>query len=286
MSQNEIKLSTLRCEPYFADIPNSDEGYYGPPDLILWRIFVDDKCIAEDATPFLATDAVIELEANKCVPIFSDGDKYVSVRLDADKILWFGFHHTFLSTFDGSTLPTDVIYGFALTQYHEAVNQAQVSLVQNKVVKQSEPKPLQKFLNVLRGTASIEQPKTQPVKKEIKPLPTLTSQNLKDVLLRLLPYDFSLPLYRMPELDDDRRGERLYRAVWDAISLQDIQISEPPPNPIELRIGLDKDVFVEAVWQVGKLGDDVAILFVSEPHFPLWISGFRPILPLVSELSE
>ena len=59
------------------------------------------------------------------------------------------------------------------------------------------------------------------------------------------------------------------------------EVSEPPPNPIEVRIGLDKDVFVESIWQVGKIGDDVAVLFVSEPHFPLWITGFKSIAPLL-----
>ncbi len=125
MSENVVKLSTLRCEPYFADNSDCNVEEYGmryPFEVVLWRVFVDEVCIAKEATPFLATDPLIELEANKCVPVFSDGDKHVSVRLLENKIFWFGFHPTFLSTFDGSVLPSDVIYVFDLTKYQLAID--------------------------------------------------------------------------------------------------------------------------------------------------------------------
>src|SRR4051812_25482875 len=137
---NEVKLSTLRCEPYFADNSDCNVEEYRmryPFECLLWRIFIDDECVAEEATPFLASSDVIEFGANKCVPIFSDGENYVMVRVFNDTILWFGIHPRFRSTFDGSPLPANAIYVFNAAQYSQAVTQAEVALIQMKAAKQS-----------------------------------------------------------------------------------------------------------------------------------------------------
>ena len=213
MSENVVKLSTLRCEPYFADNSDCNVEEYGmryPFEVVLWRVFVDEVCIAKEALPFKSLDAVIELTANKCVPVFSDGEDFIRVRSFEDKVLWFGLNFTIYDTFEGSPLPTDVTYKFDTKQYWLAIDQTYRQQAQNARTKQSVRKPLQKFLNTLRGTLATEQPKMQPIKHEIKPLPVLTTKDLKDILLHLLPYDFDLPLYRMPELVDDRRGERYF----------------------------------------------------------------------------
>ncbi len=286
MPQTEAKISKLRCEPYTADIPDCPDGYYGPHELILWRVFVDDVRVANEAMPFRVLDAVIELSANKCVPIFSDGDNYVSVRLLEDKIYWFGFHLSFLFThmpsYDGSTLPTDFIYVFDAKQYQLAIDEAQLQQVQNTQHKEVESPPLRKIFNFLRGTPR-ENFKSIGINSEPKPLPVLTSTELSDVLRHLYPRDLDLPLYRMPELDSDRRGAELFRAVWNVINTQKARISEPPDSVIEIRIGLDMDVFVECLWQFGRVGNDIAILFVVEPNFPLWISGFQAINRFVDD---
>jgi hypothetical protein len=253
MPQTEAKISALRCEPYIADRPDCPDGYHGPPELILWRVFVDEVCVASEAMPFDALDAVLELRANKCVPIFSDGDDYVSVRMLDDKVFWFGFHLAFLYThmpnYDGTALPTDFIYVFDASQYQQAIEDAQIRLPQNN----------------------------PHVKLAPKPPPHLTTVELSDVLRNLYPRDLDLPLYRMPELESDRRGAELFRAVWNVINAQQVKLSVAPTSAIEVRIVLDAEVFVESVWQVGRIGDDIAILFEIEPHFPLWLGGFGTI---------
>ena len=281
MSMPQNKVSTLRCEPYFADNSDCDDDYYGlkyPFECLLWRVFADSECLAEGAVPFLETDDVIELHANKCVPFFGNGSDIVILRLLNDNVLWFGTQDKFISIVD---LPSDSIYIFSATQYVEAIKEAQTA--ESNLRKQAEPKLLQRFINCLRGEPRqpfiiISAP------KEIKPLPQLKPEELQDVLRTLFPRDLDLPLYRMPEHPDDFRGASLFRAVWDVINMKGIYISEPPQNPIEIEIGLDADVFVQSKWQAGKIGEDIAILFVAEPHFPLWLGGFKSIEKWIVEL--
>lgn len=283
MSSNKVEISKLRCEPYYADIPECREGYYGPPELILWRVFVDDECVSREALPFDESATTLELAANKCFPIFGDGGDYVIVRLAGDKIVWFGIYSYF--AFSESKLLIDTVYVFDIVQYQQSIQQATAALSQPKPVKESQPNFLHKLLNTVFGILTVKPSVTHSpsTATTIKPIPTLRSQDIKDALLEVFPYDWDLPLYRIPELADDRRGERLYRAVWEAISLQEIWISAPPPTSIEVRIGLDKEVFVECLWKVGRVGDDIAILFVVEPHFPLWLKGFQSIKRFVDD---
>ncbi len=278
MPQTEAKISTLRCEPYIANRPDCPEGYYGPPELILWRVFVDEVCVANRALPFLAWDDVIELGANSCVPIFGDGGPFVCTRLLEDKIFWFGVHSSFLHTqmthYDETTLPINFIYVFDANQYQQAIEEAQLKQAENERRKVAETSPLQKLFHFLSGKPYTNLRIANPAPK---PLPVLTAVELSDVLRNLYPRDLDLPLYRMPELESDRRGAELFRAVWNVINTQQAKVSEAPPNAIEVRMGLDAEVFVESVWQVGRIGDDIAILFEVEPHFPLWLGGFAAV---------
>lgn len=283
MSQNQAQISKLRCEPYYADIPECRDGYYGPPKLLLWRVFVDEVCVASEAMPFGALDAVIELTANKCVPVFSDGEDFIRVRSFGDKVLWFGLNFTIYDTSEGSPLPTDSLYVFDAKQYQRAIEEAQSQQVQKARLKEAEISSIQKFFNFLSGKPP-ENFKIADIKSEPKPLPVLSSVELSDVLRHLYPRNLDLPLYRMPELESDKRGAELFRAVWNVINTQKAEISEPPTSAIEIRIGLDTDEFVECLWQIGRVGDDIAILFVVEPHFPLWVSGFQSIGRFVNDV--
>lgn len=282
-SQN--KISTLRCEPYFADNSECEKDYYGlmyPFECLLWRVFADEVCIADEVIPFLATDDVVELSAHKCVPVFGDGSDYTIVRVLGDKVLWFGSHDMFISTYDDSPLPSNSVYMFKAAQYADAVKQAQAA--ESSLRKPVEVNTLQKFINRLRGVKSDQPFRVIGAPKEVKPIPHLKPAELQDILRGLYPRDLDLPLYRMPEHPDDFRGSSLFRVVWDVINMKGITISEPPPNPIEIEIGLDADVFVQSKWQAGKVGEDIAILFIAEPHFPLWLGGFKSIEKWIVEL--
>lgn len=282
MTQNEVKLSTIRCEPHNVDNSDCREEYYGlqyPFECILWRVFVDDECISENALPFLSSDEFIELSANKCVPYFGDGGQYVTARLFEDKVFWFGFNLRMPFDFEYVPLSVNAIRMFDAVQYKQMIDQINAASAEREHVKEAKPTFLRSLLDYLFGTPVVE----TKVKPTPQPIPILTRKEIQAILIDLFPRDLDLPLYRVPELAVDRRGARLFRTVWDAINTGKVQISDPPPITIEVHIGLDTRDFSESVWRVGKLGDNVAILFVSEPHFPLWLTGFQSIIPLLNE---
>ncbi|HEX2907571.1 MAG TPA: hypothetical protein VHO69_11955 [Phototrophicaceae bacterium] len=233
-----MAVSVLRCEPCIAENKRCDEtdgGWVYSQPLTLWRVFVDDECIATEALPFSSDDSDIELRADKCFPYFGEGHTYISARHHNNQIWWFGFHN--LLPLDDS-LPTTRLIIFDVQQYVRAIQQAQ-----------NEP----------------EQPN----------LPNeLLSDEIQDFLKRAYPKDAELPLYRYPDHPTDPLGRKLHSGVWEAINNNQLHLCDPPQSAVEVRVGLDMRDFAECVWQVGRVGDEVALFFEAEPHLPLWVSGF------------
>lgn len=237
---DQFRISTLNCEPVTVNNSHCSEQYYGlkyPFVYILWRVFIDQKCIATQALPFEAWYNMIELAANECMPYWGEGSNYMAVRKSGSYILWFE-----MSDYDEERLdkifPRSSIFIFDTQQYATAINKV-TSLISEHQLPED-----------------------------------LLADELRTVLKTLFPGDLDLPLYRIPEADDDPRGKRLFRNVLNAIGNETLQICEPPEQYVELRIGLDFQNSEEAVWLVGKVKDDVAILFITEPYFPAWVSGF------------
>ena len=121
----------------------------------------------------------------------------------------------------------------------------------------------------------------------INRLANLTPEEFRNILLRSFPPGDSA-IYVSPESPGDVLGARLVRRTqrlfFDELPEQ-IRVAAPPEKWLEIRIGLDAKGFPECVWRVGETKDDLAVWFVSNPSFPLWVSGkhvteaFRDMMP-------
>jgi hypothetical protein len=241
MNPNTSYISTLRCEPHSVDNTRCDKNRFGlnyPFPLTLWRVLVDEESVAELAFPFSSKDEVIQLSTNECLPYLGEGGDYVLARHSGDKVVWFRLlDYTWAFSFDEHVPFVDEVYCFEDSQYLDALSQN-------------------------RDLSARDLP------------PVLMTEELRKILKRIFPHDLDLPLYRIPPRDGDLRGEKLFRRVWNTIGGGQIRICDVPEKYVELHIGLDKREFSESVWQVGQIGEDVAICFLSEPYFPVWVCGF------------
>lgn len=271
-----MAVSVLRCEPYLADNSQCAE-YRHPLPFTLWRVFVDDECIATEALPFSSDDSAIELRANKCFPFLGDGGHFVCVRQTNNQVLWFGFHEQFISIWEDN-LPVNQIYRFNAQQYRVAIQQAQA---RDQALLPAAPRSLP-VSHPSRGLRRLFPwlplgKKPQAVLSNSgrkKSVPLLEQNELRTAMMQVFPQDLDFPLYRLPENPADPRGRLLFHQVWKMINTGPIQICDPPEKTVEIRIGLDKFDFIESLWYAGRMGDEVAIFFEAEPHFPLWVSGF------------
>jgi hypothetical protein len=243
MNTSHNRVSILRCEPHTIDNSHCDEINYGlgyPFPVTVWRVFVDDKCVAQQALPFASGDEVIELSVDPCVPFLGEGSDFVLARQSGHKIMWFrAAKYNWESAWIQDLWQVDQIYYFDAAQYLMAV------------------------------------PEVGQVRDEATLPPYLTTEEMRTCLKKLFPRDLDLPLYRIPAREGDTRGEKLFRHVWNVISSGELRISDAPEKVAEIHIGFDTREFREAVWQVGRVGDEVAILFLAEPYFPIWVSGFK-----------
>ncbi|MEO8606395.1 MAG: hypothetical protein ABI690_00815 [Chloroflexota bacterium] len=233
--------SILRCEPRIIDNSDCDENQYGmryPFPVTVWRIFVDEECIAQKALPFAVGDAVIQLSANPCLPFLGEGGDYVLARQVSNKIIWFRVAEYNWTTLLQEFSHVDSVYCFEMSQYIAAIQDG--------------------------GDTQVEAALP----------PHLNTEEIRTFLKKVFPRYLDLPLYRIPEREGDTRGEKLFRQVWNVLSSGELCISDAPEKPVEIHIGLDTHEFSEAIWQVGKIGDEVAVLFLAEPYFPIWVSGF------------
>lgn len=280
MISPRFPISTLRFETHSVDNSHCDGNYYGlkyPFPLKLSRVFVDEECISQGALPFASADEIIELSANECMPYRGDGSGHVIARYTEGLIVWFRlniFHWEF-SMDDISGVES--IYCFDAVQYLEAFNQmppvkAEVQLPPRRIKDK-----LRKILEWIFPHNEVFH-QTKPVQEKVQ-LPTqFLADELRNILKQIFPNDLDLPLYRIPERKDDSRGEKLFRQVWNTIKSGEIYIAATPEKSIEFRIGMDTLEFGEAVWQVSKVEDDIVILFVEVPHFPVWVGGFGKAL--------
>jgi len=55
-----------------------------------------------------------------------------------------------------------------------------------------------------------------------------------------------------------------------ASSFDEISISDEPVLWNEIVIGLD---YSECIFRIGKIETNVAVLFVKNPYFPVWLKG-------------
>lgn len=107
-------------------------------------------------------------------------------------------------------------------------------------------------------------------------LPELQPIELRSLLQGSFPANAFEALYTIPKLRNDPRGAHLVRRVDKNVFgylPERIDIVEAPDASMELRIGLDREGFPEAVWRIGSVGDQLAILFAAYPDFPLWLAG-------------
>jgi hypothetical protein len=279
MNSPGVPISTIHFETHSVDNSHCDGNYYGvkyPFPVTLWRVFADEECISQGALPFASGDEVIELSANECMPYYGDGSDHVIARSTEGMIVWFrpNSYHRIFSIDEISYVKN--IYRFKAVQYIEAFDQ----IPQEAEIQLPSRLMVDKIRNILKRVfPQIEvsnQIKSAKAGTQLPPL--LLADELRTILKQIFPNDFDLPLYRIPERKEDRRGETLFRQVWNTINSGEIYISETPENPIEFRIGMDTLEFGEAVWQGGKVKDDIAILFVEVPYFPVWIGGFGKAL--------
>jgi hypothetical protein len=81
-------------------------------------------------------------------------------------------------------------------------------------------------------------------------------------------------LYRIPEDDDDSQGRAWLDGLVAAVGALDdsVRIVAPPEQIIEIRVGLEVPGVPEVVTRLGMVDNDVAVLLVALPRFPLWIA--------------
>jgi hypothetical protein len=189
-------------------------------------------------------------------------------------VLWFGIERILSYYWDDFYLPSQQIFAFSLTKYNQAINQ---TIEREKAL--SLP-----IWNV-RTTTDV--------------LPELKPDELSSVLEPHFPQPDEA-MYRYPERSDDLLGAKLlrkvrailyvsrkhiaepYRFVYEA-ELQNkfrkgeigaVRVCEPPQMWTELRIGLELETgFDECIWRVGKTEQGVAVQFLANPYFPLWLCG-------------
>jgi hypothetical protein len=128
VQDHTFPVSTLRVEP--NRIRPGIKDYYGPEGgYVFWRLFVDDEVLTETAQPFQPSDPIIELSGNLSVPIYSDGDSYVSVRSLGHYVIWCRVFdddmiHVGRPWVDLPGLPDDRIFAFDASNYASSVMSA------------------------------------------------------------------------------------------------------------------------------------------------------------------
>jgi hypothetical protein len=229
--------SILRCALNTDDVP---DGLWSsvPGARHLWRVWVDSELIADTAMPFLLNDNIIELEAYQPGAIRGDGHRLISARCAGSFAIWM-----YPDTLWGRPgLGEGEAYTFRLDQYTAEVE---------RCIHLDMPDA------DVGGTPS-----------------SLTSDDIRSILRHGLPEVDSL-LYTQPPLPDDPRGARLAARLKHHLVDQPIEVDyvDQPEDVLDLAIGLDLDGNPEARWQLGRVGESIAICFLSYPTFGLWLRG-------------
>ncbi len=232
-----------------CEVNSSREGF--------WRVFIDDELITELAEPIKPQTYEITLSSDpECPGRWAyDHDGYVVVQSLGEYVLWFNPLVWESVWHESPSVVTFDAVVFNRKQYAAAIG------VDEKHLQISRLSPEQ-FYSVLH-------------------------------------FKFPLPedtLYTIPPLPNDPRGERLIKNVFEHFFVaspsplsQHIDIAIPPEQWGEIRIGLERDGFPEAVWRVGRTPTGIAVGFVKYPSFPLWLCGEhvdRAFAPFIDAIIE
>lgn len=257
-----MKLSQLSISPYRLNFPETGDL----SSHIFWRVWIDDTLVTQQCDPL---DFIYRIPILKHItPYYHLG---ATIEMSYMEMLRFGNYIVAIGAFEG----TDIGALRFLTK----------PILDNKYIL---------IFEFEHYMAQVQNALLQ------DPLPDFTDEELEE---RMQSKYFYFPPYRFREYcwltsgilsektaihrnlpnENDPTGAKLLASIQDAIdTLAELRHVESPKDQIELRIGLDEAEFTEAIWRVGRVDGQFAILFEQHPYFPLWLQSeaFDKVLAL------
>lgn len=260
----QMKLNTIGIKPYMI-APNTSQEYFAPKNgFVLWEVYVDGEALADFVRPFNSTDSIIELKTNIQIPVWADGEWYVSVRRLNNLILWYS-HLEFDAFYYSKWDLKDLIFLFDAGDY------------------------VSQCLDAMRQTVKFPVPMPSNGGERYFGSQNLTPQELSFLLELDFPESSNFLYCSVADNYFDTKANLVKKIKRLLYSISEFTIVDPPEKQIELRIGLDEAEFTEAIWHIGKVNGQFTICFEYKPSFPVWLQSpeFDKVLsqePFVKDL--
>jgi len=267
----ETPISILSLDVNLVKLPNKCD-YYGPEEgYPFWLVTLDENVLSTTCMPFASHDFIIEVYGSMENTYWGDGNGMVSVRAIGDYILWCRPFTSYLDEIDQaetrlqwSALNKHTYYFFDKFEYLKTVTS----------FYERYDKPTNHKIN--RESLSARLPKhledTQLTEIPVAP-PKLHPIELRELLSELLVN--RAESYRFPQSSKNCSGEKLKAKLVKAIiNSPTVEIVIPPKKWIEYRLTYHFSKDGPCIFRVGYTDQQrIAIQFVSNPGFPLWLCG-------------
>lgn len=200
---------------------------------LYWKVWIDGELFSETVQPFSASDPWIERYGCPLCDSPGDGSGHISSRRGESYVLW-----------SRPLLEKD-----------------------NWLASDSGLLPEELFL-------FDSQQYTNAVGGNLDGLPILTIPEIRVVLKEAFPPPEAAS-YRNPALASDWSGERLLRKLCYLLDepKETLYLGPEPASWSELAIGLELPGLPESRWCLGQTDGNLAVLFLAQPRFPIWLYG-------------